>query len=395
MAGPPKHKLGWSELEVTDCCLGTMTWGRQNTEEEAHAQLDYAIKERGINFIDTAEVYPVPGSSSKNFPKSGREVIGLTEEYIGNWFAKNPGWREKVVIATKIAGYNPNSDSVFPGRKKEYGYRAVNAPEDCQGPLRHKMEDFLAAIEGSLARLQTTYIDLYQLHWPDRYTPRFGPTVYRYENYEKRKADADHVSFTDIVQGIKALLDAGKIKYWGVSNETTFGLCQLVMECDKAGVPRPITIQNEYHLLNRGFDMELAEACAPWNFNIGLLPWSPLAGGALSGKYLDDEGNVTFPERTRFGEFQGYQARFTQPATKAALLRYREIAKKANVNMATLAIAWCNSRDYVRNGGTIIGATNMEQLKTDIDAFEVKLEREVLEEIDEVFKYNRDVGRGV
>jgi len=372
-----------------------MTWGRQNTEENAHAQLDYAIKERGVNFIDTAEVYPVPFSASKNFPKQGKELTGLTEQYIGTWLAKNPEWRDKVIIATKMAGYNPSSDSAYPGRKQEYGYRSVNAPEDCKGPLRHKKEDFLAAIEGSLARLQTTYVDLYQLHWPDRYTPRFGPTVYRYENDKKRKEENDSVSFAEIVAGVKLLIDAGKIKHWGVSNETTFGVCQLVSECDKAGVPRPITIQNEYHLLNRAFDNELAEACAPWNFNIGLLPWSPLAGGALTGKYLSEDGEVTFPEKTRFGEFQGYQARFTQPATTAALLKYREIAKKAGMDMATLAIAWCNSRDYVRNGGTIIGATTMEQLKTDIDAFELTLAPEVLQEIDDVYKYNRDVGRGV
>jgi len=386
----PRHKLGWSNLEVTDVCLGTMTWGRQNTEAEAHAQLDYAIKERGVNFIDTAEVYPVPMTKSKNYPMEPRDAVGLTEEYIGNWFAKNPDWREKVVVATKVAGYLKESDGAYAGRFKEYGYRATNAPADVKGPMRHNKENFLAAVEASLARLQTSYIDLYQLHWPDRYAPRFGASVYRYGGHRKD----DIIPFAEIVDGIKQLLDAGKIRYWGVSNETTFGVCQLCMECDKAGVPRPLTIQNEYHLLNRAFDYELAEACAPWNYNIGLLPWSPLAGGALSGKYLGIAPEE-WPEKTRFGEFKGYQGRFSAPETVEAIRKYKAIADREGLPLATLALAWCNSREYVRNGGTIIGATTMEQLEQNINAFLSVLSPEVLEEIDSIFKAHRDVSRGV
>jgi len=389
--GLKKHKLGWSDVEVTEVCLGTMTWGRQNTEQDAHAQLDYAIKERGVNFIDTAEVYPVPMQKSKNYPQDPRDVVGITEEWIGTWFAKNPEWREKVVLATKVAGYLKESDGAYAGRFKEHGYRAVNAPADCKGPMRHNASNFDAAVEASCARLQTSYIDLYQLHWPDRYTPRFGATVYKYENHRK----GDVIPFAEIVAGIKALLDSGKIRYWGVSNETTFGICQLVAECDRAGVPRPLTIQNEYHLLNRGFDYELAEACAPWHYNIGLLPWSPLAGGALTGKYLDIDC-ADWAEKTRFGEFRGYQERFSKnQKTEPAIRKYKEIADKVGVSLTTLSLAWCKSREYCNSGSTIIGATTMEQLKENIDAFSVELSEEVLKDVDVVFEHHRDCSRGV
>jgi aryl-alcohol dehydrogenase-like predicted oxidoreductase len=386
-----RHKLGWADVEVTEVCLGTMTWGRQNTEQDAHEQLDYAIKERGVNFIDTAEVYPVPMQKSKNYPQEPKDVVGLTEEYIGTWFAKNPEWREKVVLATKVAGYLKESDGAYAGRFKEHGYRAKNAPEDCKGPMRHNATNFLAAVEASCARLQTSYIDLYQLHWPDRYTPRFGATVYKYANH---RTD-DVIPFAEIVAGIKALLDSGKVRYWGVSNETTFGLCQLVAECDRSGVPRPVTIQNEYHLLNRAFDYELAEACAPCNFNIGLLPWSPLAGGALTGKYLDIDC-ADWPERTRFGEFRGYQERFSKNLkTEPAIRKYKEIADKLGVSLTTLSLAWCKSREYCNTGATIIGATTMEQLKGNIDAFSVELSEEVLQDMDVVFEHHRDCSRAV
>lgn len=368
-----------------------MTWGRQNTEAEAHAQLDYAIKERGVNFLDTAEVYPVPSAKSKNYPMDPRTTMGLTEQYIGTWFAKNPGWREKVVVATKIAGYMPSNNKAYAGRLAEYGYRAANAPESVKGTTRHRQQDFVSAVEASLARMRTSYIDLYQLHWPDRYTPRFGPSVYRYEHHRR----GDVIPFAEIVAGVKNLLDAGKIRYWGVSNETTFGLCQLCAECDSAGVPRPLTIQNEYHLLNRAFEYELAEACAPWNFNIGLLPWSPLAGGFLTGKYLGIRPE-DWPKKTRFGEFKGYQARFShKEMCEPAALEYKAIADEAGIDLATLSLAWCNSRSYVRNGATIIGATTMDQLKVNIDAFSLVLPSEILGKIDNVFRAHRDVSRDV
>jgi len=391
VAGLKRRKLGWSDVEVTEVCLGTMTWGRQNTEQDAHDQLDYAIKERGVNFIDTAEVYPMPATKSKNYPVEPRDAVGLTEQYIGTWFAKNPGWREKVVVATKVAGYTRESDRAYAGRFKEYGYRSTNAPADVKGPLRHNVANFLAAVEASCSRLQTPYIDLYQLHWPDRYTPGFGASVYNYGQHRKN----DLIPFQEIVLGIKQLIDSGKIRYWGVSNETTFGLCQLCAECDRAGVPRPVTIQNEYHLLNRAFDYELAEACAPWNLNIGLLPWSPLAGGALTGKYLDVEC-ADWPEKMRFGEFRGYQERFSRKQkTEGAIRKYKEVADKVGLSLTTLALAWCRSRDYVHSGATIIGATTMRQLKENIDAFSVELSDEVLKDIDEIFEHHRDVARGV
>jgi len=350
--------LGNSGVDVTQVCLGTMTWGVQNGEAEAHAQLDYAIKERGVNFIDTAEMYPVPSSADVWKP-------GVTEEFIGSWLTKNPDLRKDLIIATKISGFNPQSETGgnrFTPRRPKH---------DC----RLDKESIFSGCDASLRRLKTDYIDLYQLHWPDRYVPAFGNQVYDQKN--ERQND---VPIKETVAALGKLIANGKIKHYGLSNETTFGVCEFVRCADELGVPRPVTIQNSFCMLHRSFETELAEACAPSNFNIGLLPWTPLAGGALTGKYLGGKK----PAEGRLIKYPSFMQRYLNDESQRATEQYSVIAKEAGVSLATLALAWCKTRFYVSS--TIIGATSMAQLKENIDAFDdaVVLSKETLDAIDEV-----------
>ena len=234
------QSLGWSDMKVSRVCLGTMTFGQQNTEEEAHEQLDYAIKKRGVNFLDTAELYPVP---------TKRETQGLTEKYIGTWLAKNADLREKVYVATKVMGYSKASH-IPSGRDPSAQYLAGNSQDKHEARL--DAESIQRAVDASLARLQTNYIDVYQLHWPDRYVPCFGSTVYNYNRHRDGS-----VAFEETLKGLKKILDQGKIKYWGVSNETSFGVCQLCNLCDKLGIPYPVSIQNSFSLVHRAFETEV------------------------------------------------------------------------------------------------------------------------------------------
>ena len=258
------RRLGSSQLVVTEACLGTMTWGVQNTEAEAHEQLDFALKERGVTMVDTAELYPVPLTAPE-------WQAGRTEEYIGTWLEKNPEWRSKIVLATKICG--------FMARSKVAAAR-TEPPTDPRPDCRLDRESVRAACEASLRRLKTDYIDLYQLHWPDRYVPIFGGTV-----YDASKERDSPVPIEETAAALKELLDEGKIKAYGLSNETPYGLCKWCEVAAAMGLPPPATIQNAYSLLTRSFESGLAEACAPHHYNVGLLPWSVLCGGLLSGKY--------------------------------------------------------------------------------------------------------------
>ncbi|KAK3264755.1 hypothetical protein CYMTET_26523 [Cymbomonas tetramitiformis] len=325
----PKKKLGMSDMEVSVVCLGTMTFGVQNTEAEAHAQLDYYIKERKCNFIDTAEMYPVPASASNWAP-------GKTEEYIGTWLAKNADSRSEFYIATKVSGFNPNSETV--------GNRTVPPGPAADGRL--DAVSIKEACDASLRRLQTPYIDLYQLHWPDRYVANFGTTAY------DPSKERDAVPIEETILALKELIDAGKIRYYGLSNETSFGVCEFARVADSLGVPRPVSIQNSFSLVHRAFETDLAEACAPRNHNLGLLPWSPLAGGALSGKYLDGAK----PEGSRFLLYPQFMGRFQRESTMKAVEKYQAIADKAGISLATLALAWCKSRWYAVS--TIIGGSH-------------------------------------
>lgn len=366
------NRLGSSDLMVTEVCLGTMTWGVQNTEEEAHAQLDYAIKERGVNFMDTAEMYPVPSSAPGHQP-------GRTEEYIGTWLQNNPEWRSKVIIATKVMGYSKESMTAanrFVPPSKHY-------PDS-----RLDEESILQACDASLRRLQTDYIDLYQMHWPDRYAPLWGARSY-HPQYEW-----DAVPMKETLGAFKKLIEAGKIRHYGFSNETTFGVAEFVRCADELGMQRPVSIQNQFCLLNRQFEGELAEACAPSHYNIGLLPWSVLCGGALTGKYLGKLDEQGYPidktlNSSRFVLFRQYQVRFNTPKSMKAVEKYSKVAKEAGISLATLAQAWCASRWFIPS--TIIGATTLEQLKENIDAFSVTLSDDVLRKVDDIHNENKDV----
>ena len=361
------HRLGSSSLLVTEACLGTMTWGVQNDEAQAHEQLDYAVKTRGVNFIDTAELYPVPLSDP------GWRA-GRTEEILGTWLAANPEWREKVVVATKICGYSPNSDVA--------AARTSAAPEGPKPDARLDRASVRAACEASLRRLQTSHIDLYQLHWPDRYVPTFGSTVYDFER------ERDSVPIEETAAAIKELLDEGKIRAYGLSNETPHGVCAWARAAEKLGMPPPATIQNAYSLLARDFEGALAEACSPRYHNVGLLPWSVLAGGLLSGKYA----RGTASGSARFVKYDDYMKRWhpkhARAATLAAAEAYAAIAERAGLSPAALAILWCRTRPFIAAGGsTIVGATSLAQLEQNLDAFELPpeaLTAEMVEQINEV-----------
>lgn len=344
---PKIRPLGSSGLMVTEVCLGTMTFGGQNTQEEAHAQLDYAIKERGVNFIDTAEMYPCPHV----------DRAGTTEEYIGRWFEKNPELRSDIILSTKVTGFPRN---------------------------RLDRNSVIAACDASLHRLKTDYIDLYHIHCPDRYTANFGQRVY---DPTKERVD---VPIKETVAALGELITTGKIRHYGLSNETTFGVCEYVRAADELGVPRPVSIQNSLCLLDRTFETELAEACAPNQYNISLLPYSPLAGGALSDKYVHAYRDKK-PVDGRLHKYPNFMPRYINEACMLATQGYAGIAKGVGISLATLSLAWCRTRWYCAS--TIIGATTMEQLKDNIDAFDtnlVTLSEETLEFIDSVHFERRD-----
>ena len=364
------RNLGSSTLRVTEACLGTMTWGVQNTESEAHEQLDYAIKERGVNFIDTAELYPVPLTVPE-------WRAGTTEEYIGTWIEANPEWRSKIVLATKVCGYMPAS-----GVAAE---RTVPPASDPKPDCRLDRASVRAACNASLRRLRTDYIDLYQLHWPDRYVPIFGSTVYDFGAAEAR---GDAVPIEETAAALKELLDEGKIRAYGLSNETPYGVCEWHRVAAKLGMPPPATIQNAYSLLTRSFEGELAEACSPEHHNVGLLPWSVLCGGLLSGKYRRATG-WRAESKARFVAFDTYMSRWHPQHANAATLdaaeAYCDIAERAGLSPSALAILWCRTRPFVaRHGAVIVGGTSVEQLEQNLDAFDLPLDALTDEMQDEI-----------
>jgi len=332
-------KLGESDLKVSEICLGTMTFGHQNSIEEAHKQLDYAVS-YGVNFIDTAEMYPVP-------PRA--ETYGKTEAYIGEWLQHQQ--RNKLIIATKIAG---------PGRSLKWVRH---------GAQEIKKDNVKQAVENSLKRLQTDYIDLYQIHWPDRYVPTFGQTIYDPQQERDTVPIAEQLSvFADLIQ-------AGKIRYLGLSNETPWGVSEFSHVAKQLGLPKVVSIQNAYNLINRTFDSALAEAC--YRENIGLLAYSPLGFGYLSGKYLNEK-----PENTRISLFPNFGQRYHKPNVNEAVAAYVEIAHKYNLSPTQLALAFVRSRWFVTS--TIIGATTIEQLHENLSSVDVVLDKDILAEIDAI-----------
>ncbi len=334
------RRLGRTDVEVSAICLGTMTWGRQNSEAEAHAQLDLAI-DRGVNFIDTAEMYPFP---------AGAEVQGRTEAYIGSWLAAR-GKRDDIVLATKVTG------------------RSNNFPYFGRGETRLDRAQIEAALDGSLRRLGTEYVDLYQLHWPDRRANFFGQLGFA--SYQ----DDDSVPILETLSVLADLVKAGKVRHVGISNETPWGMARFLDLADGHDLPRVVSIQNPYSLLNRSFEVGLAEVA--WREDCGLLAYSPLAFGTLSGKYLDGAK----PAAARLTVFDSH-ARYTKTRGVEATAAYVALAREHGLDPAQMALAFVNSRPFATS--TIIGATTTQQLETDIASIDVTLSDDVLTAIDAV-----------
>jgi aryl-alcohol dehydrogenase-like predicted oxidoreductase len=337
------RKLGATDLRVSAICLGSMTWGQQNTEAEGHEQLDYALS-RGVNFIDTAEIYSIP-------PR--RETQGSTERIIGSWLAARKN-RDKVVIATKVAG-----------RGEADWLRADGA-----GTVLDRKNIFYA-IEGSLKRLQTDYLDLYQLHWPDRSLPLWGAGGTTYRRPSKRA----EVPIEETLEAMNELVKAGKIRHIGLSNETPWGVSRFLRAAELGHGPRVVSIQNAYNFINRTFEMGLAEFAE--RDNVGLLAYSPLAQDYLTGKYM---GGAR-PAGARTTLFERAQ-RYEKPGVETAIAAYLALAADLGVDPTQLALAYVTSRPFVTSN--IIGATTMQQLKTDLDSAEVKITREIEARIDDI-----------
>ena len=336
------RKLGTTDLNVSTICLGTMTWGEQNTQEEGFEQMDYAL-DQGVNFWDTAELYAVP-------PRE--ETFGHTELIIGNWFQKNKK-RDKVILATKVAG--PSREYLRDG-----GYN-------------YGIEKMTEALNDSLKRLQTDYIDLYQLHWPERNTNMFGKLGYEH------KDKGDWNKFEDVLGNLQKFVKEGKIRDVGLSNETPWGVSKYLEIAKEKNLPRMMSVQNPYSLLNRTYEIGLAEVSI--REQIGLLAYSPLASGYLSGKYR----NEIYPKGSRMErDWEFWKYRYNTPNLKNAVEEYYKISKKHNLDMSQLSLKFCELQHFTTS--VIIGATTMEQLKTDIESVNVKLSDEVIKEINEIQK---------
>ena len=336
-------KLGNTDLDVSLICLGTMTWGTQNTEKDAFEQMDYSVSQ-GVNFFDTAEIYSVPPTS---------ESYGKTEVMIGNWFEKRKN-RDKIILASKVAG--PGCDWIRGGGnnfdKKKIG----------------------EAIDGSLKRLKTDYIDLYQLHWPERSTNFFGRRDYSYNNKE-----GEWNSFENILDALGKYIKSGKIRFIGMSNETPYGLSRYLEISKNKGAPRMMSVQNPYSLVNRTYEIGMSEISI--RQKCGLLVYYPLAAGALSGKYRNGE----MPKNSRMALFKGWE-RHLNPLAMRAYDEYYKLAKDFNLTMVQLAQSFVNSRPFVTSN--IIGATTMEQLKENIDSVNIDFTDEMMERVDKIHNEN-------
>lgn len=333
-------QLPQTDIKVSKICLGTMTWGRQNTEEEGHEQMDYAL-DQGINFFDTAELYPIPPHP---------DFHARTEKYIGNWFQKT-GNRDKIVLATKIAGPAPHVKYI---RTTGFSPEAIRE-----------------AVHGSLTRLQTDYIDLYQLHWPERNTNYFGKRGYPYD-----LSDAWKDNIREVLETLAQLIQEGKIRHVGLSNETPWGVMRYLEEARKdKSLPRMITIQNPYSLISRQFEVGMSEICH--REQMGLLSYSPLGFGVLSGKYLDGKS----PENARITLFPNYK-RYSGESSVEATWAYKDIADRHGLSLPQMALSFINSRPFLT--ANIIGATTMDQLKENIGSINLELDEPILQEIEAV-----------
>lgn len=337
------RRLGQTELQVSAICLGSMTWGQQNTEADAHQQLDCALSQ-GVNFIDTAEMYPVPPMA---------DTQGRTEQYIGSWLHVRRN-RDKLILASKVTGRADTMSWI-------------------RGGPRLNRTHIETALHASLKRLQTDYLDLYQLHWPDRATNYFGELGYRH------KPDDDAVPLQETLEVLNDMVEAGKVRQIGVSNETPWGLMTCLRYVRRTDDARMVSIQNPYSLLNRSFEIGLAE-CA-LREQVGLLAYSPLGFGVLSGKYLDGP----WPANGRLTLFKRF-SRYTSKRAEQAVRAYVGLAQSHGLDPAQMALAYVNSRDFVT--ATIIGATTMEQLRSNIASISITLPAEVLQGIETIHQQN-------
>ena len=333
------RKLGTTDIDVSLICLGTMTWGTQNTENDAFEQMDYAVSQ-GINFFDTAEIYSVPPTS---------DSYGKTEVMIGNWFEKRKN-RDKIILASKVAG--PGCDWIRGGGN--------NFDEKKIGE----------AIDGSLKRLKTDYIDLYQLHWPERSTNFFGRRDYLFNNKEGKWN-----SFENILETLDKYIKSGKIRYIGMSNETPYGLSRYLEISKNKGAPRMMSVQNPYNLVNRTYEIGMSEISI--REKCGLLVYYPLAAGGLSGKYRDGK----MPKNSRMSLFKGWE-RHLNPLAMKAYDEYFKLAKDLNLTMVQLAQSFVNSRPFVTSN--IIGATTMDQLKENVESINIEFTDEMMERVNEI-----------
>ena len=352
----PLVPLGNSDLRVTPICLGTMTFGEQVSEADSHAILDRSLA-RGVNFLDTAEMYSVPAKA---------ETCGSTETILGNWFAKHPGVRQKLVLATKVAGPSRG----MPWVREGSGMTS---------------QDILNSCDASLKRLQTDVIDLYQIHWPERHVPAFGMV------YFDPAKDKIETPIHEQLETLAKLVKAGKVRYIGLSNETPYGVHEFIRLADQHGLPRVHTIQNPYCLVNRTFENALDETCH--RLNVSLLAYSPLAFGLLTGKY--DAGGVTGPNAPqgkdggRLSIYESVQKqRWGRPEALAAARRYNALARENGMTPTEMALAFCYTKWQVAS--TIIGVTSVAQLDTDLDVWGKTLSPEVLEAIDAIRWEMRD-----
>ena len=339
--------LGQSDLRVTPICLGTMTFGEQVNEADSHAILSHSLA-RGVNFIDTAEMYSVPARA---------ETFGATETIIGNWFAKNPGARQKLVLATKVAGPSRGMPWVREGK----GMTSA---------------DIVASCEGSLRRLQTDVIDLYQIHWPERHVPAFGALY-----YDPAK-ETSQTPIHEQLETLAKLVKAGKVRYIGLSNETPYGVHEFVRLAEQHGLPRVATVQNPYCLINRTWENAMDETC--YRLNVSLLAYSPLGFGLLTGKY--DEHAPTdagAPQGARIARYESVRKqRWGRPESLAAARRYNQLARDNGLTPTQMALAFCYTKWQVAS--TIIGVTSLAQLDEDLNAWGTTLSPEVLQAIDAI-----------
>ena len=337
------RKLGTTDIDVSLICLGTMTWGTQNTEIDAFEQMDYAVSQ-GINFFDTAEIYSVPPTS---------DSYGKTEKMIGNWFEKRKN-RDKIILASKVAG--PGCDWIRGGGN--------NFDEKKIGE----------AIDGSLRRLKTDYIDLYQLHWPERSTNFFGRRDYLFNNKE-----GNWNSFESILEALEKYIKSGKIRHIGMSNETPYGLSRYLEISKNKGAPRMMSVQNPYNLVNRTYEIGMSEISI--REKCGLLVYYPLAAGGLSGKYR----NGKMPKDSRMALFKGWE-RHLNPLAMDAYDKYYKLAKDFNLTMVQLAQSFVNSRPFVTSN--IIGATTMDQLKENVESINIEFTDEMMDRVNEIHNNN-------